>query len=223
MNRWIEPSLGCVRSKVKPIHGLVIYWDVIIKVRYTLSLIILVFSNTLFAYEISLITGLHVSHLFENHYVDYREDAVSTGELQDGMWLAEYETKSLNDGSPERNKLLGLYVRHHNYSATLLSYKNSFYERSYGVIINRVFQFPADIQLEAGAMLVTGYRPALVNTDRNASVNSRPMLVPMVSIAYKLNDEFSLSYTNLTMNVAVFSLQIHLSDMTWQFDDWPGI
>ncbi len=157
--------------------------------------------------EHSFFVGLHIQHLVSGNYTEFRDDPVDTGELRDGYWVMQYPDKELNDGYAMNNQLFGYRYEGTQYSFSFLTYKNSFYERSYGVAINKLYRFNAHITIEYGAMLVTGYRKALLTENINNSMKQEPMLVPMASISYSLYGDTSLSYTNIAIGVGIMSLE----------------
>ena len=167
------------------------------------------------ALEYSVIAGLHVSHYGQQNYIDYKSEPKNTGRAidnptSDEYWLMEYDTVNYNQGTAQNNQLVGFKIDHNNYSYTLLTYKNSFYERSNGFCVNRVFKSGPNVSFEVGAMLVTGYRAALVMTDKEESLNQSPVLSPMFSMAYKITPTISLTYTSMGISAGVTGIQINL-------------
>ena len=179
--------------------------------HYLFALISLfVISQTGHAFEHSVVVGLHIEHFKQNDYADFRKAPKETGELRDGQWVLEYQDESLNDGFSQNNQLIGYRIKGNHYATTVLTYKNSYYERSYGLAFNKTYRLQQILSVETGAMLVSGYREGLVLEDKNASFKQSLMLVPMMSAAYALNDALSLTYTTMTMSVGIFGLEYRI-------------
>ena len=154
----------------------------------------------------------HVFHASESRYRDYRQPASDTGELRDGFWVSEYPIEKMNEGVGN-NKLIGLHVKHRNHSATLITYRNSYYQteppdRSWGLGINRLYPAFNNITLEAGLMLLSGYRPALVSGDKDASTEQSFIVTYTLSSEFKLSKSTSITYTLQGNNVHVTALKM---------------
>ncbi len=172
-------------------------------------------SNQSEALETSVVVGLHVSHFGNTSYIDYTNEPTLTNEVvanptSDSYWVAEYDTKGYNDGTANNNQLVGIRLEHNGYVAAALTYKNSFFERSFGFCLTKVFQTSQNVTFETGAMLVTGYRKAMVMMDKTESMEQAPMLVPMISAAYKITENISMTYTTMTMSVGILGLEYRL-------------
>ena len=180
----------------------------------TFSTLLIVFPTFSYSIELSLITGLNVFHASESKYRDYRQQPTETGELRDGYWVNEYPVEKMNEGIG-KNKLIGLHLKNINYSATLVTYRNSYYQkthpdRSWGIGINRVYSGIKDWNLEAGLMMLNGYRPALVNGNKDSSQNKNYIFTYTLSSEYKLSTSASIIHTLQGDNVHITALKLIL-------------
>ncbi len=186
-----------------------------IALSYIPLLLAAALSNQSEAIEASVIVGLHISHFGNQNYTDYSNgpkltSKVAANPTTDAYWLAEYETKSYNDGALNNNQLVGVRLEHEGYALTGLTYKNSFYERSFGFCLSKVFRTGQNVTFETGAMLVTGYREAMVMEDKDASMAQKPVIAPMISAAYKITENISMTYSTMTMSVGILGLEYRL-------------
>lgn len=176
-----------------------------------LTLICLMSSQTQ-GLEISLIAGLNISHASESRYYDYRQQPKENGELRNGYWVSEYPIEKMNEGFA-KNKLVGLNIAHNKYSATLLTYRNSYYQskhpdRSWGLGLNRIYSIFSNWNIQAGAMLLTGYRQALLTGSKSASRNKSNIFTYTLTSEYKVTNSASIIHTLQGDNVHITSLML---------------
>ncbi len=188
------------------------------------SLTGLVISQASQAIDYSAIVGLNVTHSGANSYYDYTKPAKEVGERElvvnpetNGKYWRTTESRSkvkMNEGLANKNQLIGFRAKIDNYAISAVTYRNSFYtsdrkDRSFGLGVSHVWQPSQNIKLEAGAMLLTGYREALLTENESKSTSQELIAAPMFSIEYKLTQQFSLTQT-LQGNAHVTALKINL-------------
>jgi len=176
----------------------------------TVVFVLALISQIALSGEHSVFVGLHVEHLVSGKYTEYRDEPKPTGELRDGFWISVYQDKDLNDGFTQNNQLFGYRYAADNFSVSVLTYKNSFFERSFGLTFNKLHRFTSKLTVEYGAIIVTGYRKALVNDNKNDSMDQTPMIVPMASMSYIVFGDTALTYTNMAMGVGIMALEIKI-------------
>ena len=159
--------------------------------------------------EISLYAGLHVTHFNRSTYYDYTtEPTESRITFRDGeaVWVDTYDERKLNEGFGQ-NDLVGVRLSHESWAVSLLTYKNSFYERSNGLSVAYTFANTQFLRAEAGAVVLTGYRPALVHGRTSTEdMSQKPMLAPLISVIGTITDNIEASYTIMSGKVGVLTI-----------------
>ncbi len=176
------------------------------------ALLIATLSNQVQSYEFSIIAGLHISHYGNTKYVDYNSEPTFDSFVieSEGLRYDSYTYKyaKYNQGTFENNQLIGFRIEHGNFSYTLLTYNNSFFERSHGFCINRIFKLSQNVSIELGPMYVTGYRPAIIEADINKSFKQSPRIIPVASISYRVAKSINMTYTTMARNAGVTGIEL---------------
>ncbi len=189
----------------------------------TLTMFLLVVTTSARAADYSVIVGLHIGHTGSSQYVDYtapnelgepelRTNA-TTGQSQ-WVQVRPSRARDLNEGFAKKNKLIGLRIQFDDYALSAVTYRNSFYraerkDRSFGLGVTRIWAMGHDINVEAGAALLSGYRKGLVDNDDSESLKQELLVAPTLSAEYRITRTLSLTHTVQGFTAHVTALKIN--------------
>lgn len=129
--------------------------------------------------DVTLIVGLGVTHISDDEYYDYR-DSKYFGTDRDNR--TDISKKKLNQGDFRNNQILGLKLHKDEHSLTAITFLNSYYERTNGLIYGYSIPVNRYLTVEVGVALVYGYRDALKHQDQNDSWEKGYDAFPIASL-----------------------------------------
>ena len=173
---------------------------------YLCLILAMIISNNSHSSELSAIVGLHVDHYAKSYYAALNEPPEDTGtQNEKGQWIYKYKNKQYNQGILN-NQLIGIRYTSQNYSLALITYKNSFYNRSYGLSLSKTFRFDSLI-LETGGIVLTGYKVKLLTQNPDDTDQEKPVLAPVLSLAYPINNSINITYTSMSVLVGMLGME----------------